>query len=205
MAIVQDEFFIPDDIATGLSTGIYRRIGSVVRWTTGPNKGQIVKHLNPIELLADQVHGVSTKALQFVKQYKKGIIIVAASTAVVGAGALVYKKVKKHDPKVVTEFRNSLKIYIDAIRKGEMDINKINNLMRSLDALKADKNYTKISIQLTSEDIDIVIGRIYEYTIKLASDNDIEISEEDIEEEKDVIMNLQYYLMVQRRIFAEAA
>lgn len=206
MAIVQDEFFIPDDIATGLSTGIYRRIGSVVRWATGPNKGQIVKHLNPIELqAASQVHAVSTKALQFVKQYKKGIIIVAASTAVVGTGALVYKKVKKHAPKVVTEFRNSLKIYIDAIRNGEMDINKINNLMRSLDALKADKNYSKISIQLTSEDIDILIGRIYEYTLKLASDNDIEISEEDIEEEKDVIMNLQYYLMVQRRIFAEAA
>ena len=28
MAIVQDAYFIPDDIATGLATGIYRRIGS---------------------------------------------------------------------------------------------------------------------------------------------------------------------------------
>ena len=30
MAIAQDAYFIPDDIATGLATGIYRRIGSVV-------------------------------------------------------------------------------------------------------------------------------------------------------------------------------
>ena len=52
MAIVQDAYFIPDDIATGLATGIYRRIGSVVRWATGPNKGQIVKHLKPIDLPA---------------------------------------------------------------------------------------------------------------------------------------------------------
>lgn len=52
MAIAQDAFFIPNDIATGLATGIYRRIGSVVRWATGPNKGQIVKHLNPIDLPA---------------------------------------------------------------------------------------------------------------------------------------------------------
>ena len=47
MAIAQDTFFIPDDIATGLATGLYRRIGSVARRAVGPNKGQIVKHLQP--------------------------------------------------------------------------------------------------------------------------------------------------------------
>lgn len=52
MAIAQDAFFIPDDIATGLATGLYRRIGSVVRYAVGPNKGQIVKHLQPIDLKA---------------------------------------------------------------------------------------------------------------------------------------------------------
>ena len=56
MAIVQDAYFIPDDIATGLATGIYRRIGSVVRWATGPNKGQIVKHLKPIDLPLSLIH-----------------------------------------------------------------------------------------------------------------------------------------------------
>ena len=61
MEIVQDEYSIPDDIATGLATGIYRRIGSVVRWTTGSNKGQIVKHLKPIDLpAAEQVQGVAS-------------------------------------------------------------------------------------------------------------------------------------------------
>ncbi len=99
----------------------------------------------------------------------------------------------------------SMKSYIDAIRKGEMDIDKINNLMSSLEALKADKNYSKISIQLTSEELDVLVGRIYEYTMKLASDNEIEIAADDLEEEKDVIKNLQSYLKVQRRIFAEAA
>lgn len=89
--------------------------------------------------------------------------------------------------------------------RGEMDIDKINNLMSSLEALKADKNYSKISIQLTSEELDVLVGRIYEYTLKLASDNEIEIAADDFEEEKDVIKNLQSYLKVQRRIFAEAA
>ena len=69
--------------------------------------------------IRDRVQGVGAKALQFVKQHKKGTIIVVASAVAVGAGAWVCNKVKKHEPKVVTEFRASLKSYIDAIRKGE--------------------------------------------------------------------------------------
>lgn len=60
MAIAQDAFFIPDDIATGLATGLYRRMGSVVRYAIGQNKDQIVK------------------------QHKKGTIIVATGAAIVG-------------------------------------------------------------------------------------------------------------------------
>ena len=195
MAIAQDSFFIPDDIATGLATGLYRRIGSVVRYATGPNKGQIVKHLRPIDLkTAEQAQGVGVKALQFVKQHKKGTIIVAASTAVIGTGIVVYNKVKNHEPKVVTEFRANLKTYVDAIRNGNMDIDKINNLMNSLEALKADKNYSKISIQLTSEEIEVLVGRIYEYTLKLVRDNEIEVTEDEIGSKKDAIINLQSYL-----------
>ena len=52
MAIVQDAFFIPEDIAIGLATGVYRRIGGVIRYAVGPNKGQIVRHLKPIDLNA---------------------------------------------------------------------------------------------------------------------------------------------------------
>lgn len=72
MAIVQDSFFIPDDIATGLATGLYRKIGSVVRYAVGPNKGQIVKHLQPVNIkTAEQAQGVGSIAFQFVKQHKK--------------------------------------------------------------------------------------------------------------------------------------
>jgi hypothetical protein len=50
MAIVQEAFDIPSDIMTKLLTGEYRRIGGVVRYATGPKKGQIVKHLDPVDL-----------------------------------------------------------------------------------------------------------------------------------------------------------
>lgn len=207
MPVVQDAFFIPEDIATGLATGLYRRIGSVVRYAVGPNKGQIVKHLKPIDLkTAEEAQGLGVKALQFVKEHKKGTIITVATAA---TGAFVYSKVKNREPKVVSDFRAALRVYIAAIREGNMDIDKINNMMNALEELKQHKNYDKISIQLTTDDLEVLVGRIYEYTIKLAKDNDIELSEDELQasntKPSGTIINLQNYLKAQKRIFEEAA
>jgi hypothetical protein len=210
MPVVQDAFFIPDDIATGLATGLYRRIGSVVRYAVGPNKGQIVKHLKPIDMkAAEEAQGLGVKALQFVKQHKKGTIITLAVAATVGTGAYVYNKVKSMEPKVVTEFRAALRVYIDAIREGNMDIEKIDKLMAALEELKKHKDYEKISIQLTTEDLEVLVGRIYDYTIKLAKENDVELTEDELRTSRakntGTIINLQNYLKAQKRIFEEAA
>lgn len=209
MPVVQDAFFIPDDIATGLATGLYRRIGSVVRYAVGPNKGQIVKHLKPIDLNAvEEAQGLGVKSLQFVKRHKKGTIIAVAGAAAVGAGAWVYNKVKNHEPKVVTEFRAALRVYIDAIREGSMDIDKIDKLMSALEELKKHKDYEKISIQLTTEELEVLVGRIYEYTIKLAEDNDVELEADTLNtvemRNSGTIINLQNYLRAQRKIFEKA-
>lgn len=206
MAIVQDAFYIPDDIATGLATGLYRRIGSVVRYAVGPNKGQIVKHLQPMELNAtEQAKDLGKKALQFVQQHKKEIGIGAACAAVIGMGIWGYNGWKNREPKVLAEVRAALKTYIDAIRNGRMDIDKINTLINALEALKKHKDYEKISIQLSVEDLEILVGRIYEYTIKLAEDNSIDLSNEEWNANNGAIINLQSYLKVQKKIFEVAA
>ena len=208
MAVVQDAFFIPDDIATGLATGLYRRIGSVVRYATGPNKGRIVKHLDPVNLKAvEQAQGIGVKTLQFVKQHKKGTIITVVSAAAVGTGLVIYNKIKNHEPKVLMKFRVALRAYIEAIRKGSMDIDKINDLMECLGALNEYKDYDKISIQLTTEELEVLVGRIYDYTVKLAKDNDVELSDEELlqKNNSDTIINLEMYLKAQKRIFSAVA
>ena len=206
MAIAQDAFYIPDDIATGLATGLYRRIGSVVRYAVGPNKGQIVKHLQPIDLkAAEQAQGLGAKALQFVQHHKKEVGIAAIGAAVVGVGIWGYNKWKNHEPKVLTEFRAALKTYIDAIRNGNMDIDKINGMMEALEALKQHKDYEKISIQLSAEDLEVLVGRIYDYTIKLAADNAVDLSDDELNLNNGAIINLQSYLKAQKRIFEAAA
>lgn len=210
MAIAQDAFFIPDDIATGLATGLYRRIGSVVRYAVGPNKGQIVKHLQPIDLKAtEQAQGLGAKAIQFVANHKKEVGIAAIGVAVVGAGVWGYAAWKNHEPKVLKEFRAALKVYIEAIRSGDMSVEKIDNLMVALEELKKHKNYDKISIQLTTEELEVLVGRIYEYTIKLAKDNNVELTDDEMnasrKQSKGAIIDLQQYLKTQKRIFEAAA
>lgn len=210
MAIVQDTFFVPDDIATGLATGLYRRFGGVIRYAAGPNKGQIVKHLQPANLkAAEQAQGIVAKAMQFVATHKKEVGIAAIGVIIAGAGIGGYTVWKNHEPKVLTKFRSTLNAYIEAIRTGKMDIEKIDNLMEALESLKIHKNYNKISIQLTTEDLEILVERIYEYTIKLAQDNCVDLSDGELcpsgTNRNGAIINLQQYLQVQKKVFETTA
>ena len=80
--------------------------------------------------------------------------------------------------------------------------------MSSLEEIKKYKDYEKISIQLSTEELDILVNRIYEYSIKLAKVNFVELSEEERVVEQgnsNTIVNLQRCLQTQKRIFEEAA
>lgn len=126
--------------------------------------------------------------------------------AAAGIGTWTYNKVKNHEPKVITEFRAALKTYIDAIRKGNMSVDKINNLMSALEELKKNKDYKKISIQLTTEELEVLVGRIYEYTVNLAKDNEVDLIADELQiaDKGNVIINLQNCLRAQKRIFDTA-
>ena len=208
MAIVQDAYNLTDDILMKILTGEYRRIGSVIRYATGPNKGQIVKHLKPIRLeAAQQAQGVCAKVIQFAKNNKKALIVVGISTGIVAAGFGIYEKIKNHEPEVVTNFRASLKTYINGIREGNLSVDLINDLMTCLENLKKHKDYEKISIQLSTEELDVLVNRIFEYTEKLARDNSIGLTEDELNDQMSdgTIPNLQRYLKAQKRIFETAA
>lgn len=206
MAVAQDAYYIPDDIATGLATGLYRRIGSVVRYATGPNKGQIVKHLKPIDLEdAEKAQSLGAKAFQFAQQHKKGMSITVIAATALGVSWWGYTKFKNREPKALTEFRTLLNTYITAVRNGTMDVEKIDTLMSALDILKTHKNFENIKIQLTAEDFDTLVEHIYQYTIKLAADNNADIVDEIIIPSNSVIVNLYSCLETQKKIFDTAA
>ena len=147
MAVVTESFDIPMDIMTKLATGEYRRIGGVVRVAIGPNKGRIVKHLEPVKMeQADQIQKVGSKIMQVAKNRKKELIIGALVTGAITVGGVVYHKIKSREPEVVQNYHAALRDYIDDVRSGKLSMESINCLMDSLEELKQNnKCETKIN------------------------------------------------------------
>lgn len=206
MAVVTEAFDIPMDIMTKLATGEYRRLGGVVRVASGPNKGQIVKHLDPIKIeQVAQNKNVVTKVIEFSKKNRKVIIIGTAVAGTIVAGNFVHQKIKNREPKVMKRYHAALRSYIEDIRNGELSMKSINRLMDALEELKQDKRYEMLKIELTTEELDVLVNRIYEYTVKLASDNAVELTDDEKKSSDNSIMNLQRYLKTQKRIFKSVA
>lgn len=206
MAVVTESFDIPMDIMTKLATGEYRRIGGVVRVAIGPNKGRIVKNLEPVKMeQADQIQKVGSKIMQVAKNRKKELIIGALVTGAITVGGVVYHKIKSREPEVVQNYHAALRDYIDDVRSGKLSMESINCLMDSLEELKQNNNYEKIKIELTTEELSVLVNRIYEYTIKLAKDNSVDLADDELSSSDNIFLNLQKYLLAQKHIFELAA
>ena len=76
--------------------------------------------------------------------------------------------------------------------------------MSALDELKQHRDYEKFRIALSTEELDVLVNRIYDYTIQLAKNNEIELTEKERTHTSNSIINLRNYLEIQRRIFEEA-
>lgn len=213
MAAIVQAFDIPPEIQLGLAQGIYKVWGGVVRWAVGPNKGKIVKHLKPIDIsevanAANVNPSLGKKAFDIVKNNKKMVAVGAGVVIAIATGAGVIYHVTHKKSKEELEFRLALNNYIDAVRNGSLNIEKIDALVTAMDVLKTRKDYEKIKLELSTRDLDILINRLHEYTVKLAEDNNIKLSASETEKigaDEDNIVCLKCYLNAQRRILKEAA
>ena len=190
--VIQEAFDIPDDIAVGLASGVYRRLGGVVRYAIGENKGQIVKHLDPISIPKNQDASLSVaqKALNVAKNNKKLLI---GAGVVVGAAAIgggVYYGVSSYRRK---KCQDAFKRYIEAIRMGELTFEIIDNLEVALSGVK--------TIKMKPEELLLLVGHIRDYTIKLAENNNSKI---EIKETEAPIIDFMEYLKIQKNILKDA-
>ncbi len=67
-----------------------------------------------------------------------------------------------------------------------------------LEELKQDKRYEMLKIELTTEELDVLVNRIYEYTVKLASDNAVELTDDEKKSSDNSILNLQRCLKTRK-------
>ena len=206
MAIIQEAFDIPADLAAGIATGKLSRIGGVVRVAQGEQRGQIVKLLDPVST-DDQSSSAINDMAEATNGSKEALIIIGVAVAVIVCGAVVYSAIKKHEPKEMKTAREKLDDYLTAIRKGNVSFLVVDQLIKALDNLKEVGKHKKITFQLTPEELGSIISQIAKYTNQLASLNNYSLSESEqeiIDSPRAEVFDLKKYLEIQRNIIVEA-
>lgn len=206
MAIIQEAFDIPADIATGIATGKFRRIGGVVRVAQGKQKGQIVKFLDPVS--NEQTSSSALKGLaQVAKANKEVLIIIGVAVVVVAGGAIIYSAVKKQESKEMKIAREKLDEYLTAVREGKVNFLVVDQLIKALDNLQETGKHKKLNFQLTPEELGILISQISKYTQQMATMNNYSFSEKEqsiVDSPRAEVFDLTKYLEIQRQIIVEA-
>lgn len=205
MPIQQFAYDIPNEIAIGIMKGMYKRFGGVVR---DAKTGAIVKHLKEVEVPKPKSGGGAI--VQAVKSHP--VAAVGIGVGVAASGALTAyavkkkkeKEYKKNSPECVIKFEKSLKAYLKAVRKGNLDEKTIDRLIADLESIKEADAEEKISLELSTAELKQLVNMIYDYTKKLAKVNDVKL-ERFKQRSSNSIDNLHAYLEVQKRIFTEAA
>ena len=207
MAIVQESFYIPADIATGIATGKLRRVGGVVRVAEGKGKGQLVKFLKPVS----SDNNASSSALQsiaeFAKANKEGLIIAGVAVVAITGGAIIYSAIKKQEPKEMKIARSRLDDYLTAVRNGKVTFLVVDQLIKALDDLQKVGKNKKLNFQLTPEELGTLMSQIAKYTRQMADLNNHSFSDDErniVNNPRAEVFDLKRYLEIQRDIIVEA-
>lgn len=207
MAIVQETFYIPTDIATGIATGKFRRVGGVVRVAQGKGKGQLVKFLDPVSSEKQASSSALQGIAEFAKANKEVLIIAGVAVIVIIGGAKIYSAINNQEPKEMKVARARLDDYLTAVRKGQVNFLVVDQLIKALDNLKEVGKNKKLNFQLTPEELGALMSQIAKYTQQLADLNSHSFSDAErmlVDNPRAEVFDLTEYLKIQRDIIVEA-
>ena len=200
--IIRPAFAIEDNDAFLLAQGKIALFGGVLRYTDGPNKGAIYKHLKPVSLPEESNGQPSQYAMQanysqaqqqsFFAQHKKGVIVTSAVSLACAVGIGIYMYTRSQKQK---QFHQAFSTYCDALNTGTITIDIIQNLETHLDGIK--------EVRMSPSQLLLLVHKIKEYTTMLAEANNVDISTMPIT--GDNIINLRTYLKQQKAILKTAA
>lgn len=209
MPVINVPFYVEDEIAERLACGIYKlHDGGVVRWAVGPKKGQIVKHLKRADLQqSDGVNKVLVKAAEFAKANKKLVIMGATAAIGIAAAGAAYHAINKREPKELEAFQSALREYLEAARNQRLSVEVIEHLEASIEELKSCKDFEKIRLELSAQDLATLVNEISRYTANFAEANSVEAAEslKQAEASGDSLFHLAECLDVQKQVLRRAA
>lgn len=166
---------------------------------------RVAKH---IPAVADATKEGRAKAIDFIRVHQKRSIIVGGVLIVGGAvtGAVVYVAHRKQR-KLDKQFGMALQGYLDSARNGTLNIEILNTLIGSIEAIEKGNFQKSINLNISVAQFSDLINCISDYTKRLAEANNI--STQTINQpkyfKKKTTDDLKYYLNMQKHIFEQAA
>lgn len=191
MAIVQAKIKVPDELMLEIMCGKASLNGLV---KAADNK-RIKKHLDIVSLKDEKNAALAQAGIS--------LLVVGAITAVAFAGVSIYRFFSR---KKIRDFEIKLNAYVNAVNEQALNETIIDELLLSMETLLK-KTKRSVIIKLSTEDFTALINCLCDYTKDLASANEIELSDEEIDTESDsnIFLKFKRNLMLQKSIFQQAA
>lgn len=201
MPVVPIYLDIDEKTYAGVKAGLYELYGLA----KNVDNKRVVKH---IPAIADAAKEGASKAIDFIRVHQKGTIIVGGALIVGGAvagtvGYVAHRKQRQLDK----QFATALQEYLDSARTGTLDIEILDTLICSIEAIEKGNPKKSINLNISAAQFGDLINCIFDYTKRLAEANNI--STQSISRpkyfKKKTADDLKYYLNMQKHIFEQAA
>ena len=201
MPVVNVNLLVDEKTYAGVKAGVLELCGMA----KNVDNKRVAKH---IPAVADAAKEGAVKAIDFIREHKKGAIVIGGVLIVGGAitgtvGYLATRDQRKREK----QFAKNLQIYLDAAQEGNLTIEILDALIDSLNALSKDNPSKTVDLKITAFQFSDLIRSIFDYTIRLAEANNIDpalISKPKMLKKK-TYLDLQYYLDMQKSIFEQVA
>ena len=201
MPVVNVNLLVDEKTYAGVKAGVLELCGMA----KNVDNKRVAKH---IPAVADAAKEGAVKAIDFIREHKKGAIVTGGVLIVGGAitgtvGYIATRDQRKREK----QFAKNLQIYLDAAQEGNLTIEILDALIDSLNALSKDDPSKTVDLKITASQFSDLIRSIFDYTIRLAEANNIDpalISKPKMLKKK-TYLDLQYYLDMQKNIFEQVA
>lgn len=201
MPVVPIYLNIDEKTYAGVKAGLYELYGLAKE----VDNKRVAKH---IPAVTDAAKEGASKAIDFIRLHQKGTIIVGGVLIIGGAvagtvGYVAHRKQRELDK----QFGTALQEYLDSARNGTLNIEILDTLIASIEAVEKCNPKKPISLNVSAAQFGDLINCIFDYTKRLAEANNI--STQSINRpkyfKKKTADDLKYYLNMQKHIFEQAA
>ena len=166
---------------------------------------RIAKH---IPVVADAAKKGASKAIDFIRNHKKGTFILSGALVIGGtiAGTIGYVSSQKQR-ELEKQFGVALQNYLESARNGKLTVEELNLLVEAIERIENRSPSKKIDLHISASQLSDLIYCIFDYTVRLAQTNSFNVKS--INRPKyfkaKTADNLKYYLNIQREILQQTA